>query len=289
VDSDDDLVEISSDSDVEVPRHVIVPLKKRKLGLAWDSKATGTIKQEVVKSKIKQEVGTPKIKQEVSKTNIQQEVIEIDDSYTNNNDTPIFVTREVKVDELRIATTPPKYWEVPRPGKSFATVLDVSRKPEGSYVNKKGEILSIAQIFRAYVRSFTHSGTFADTMVSRIKRHGLPSLAAPQIRRKQPRFSASDPTSSCVKPRSCNATVSTHATNSEKIYSLVNALRSILKHRRQSSTPSAISMSWSSRPWNTEWPSKFSSIIQQVLMYDHLQTGSITRSSPSNVNSFEEV
>ena len=111
MDSDDDLAEISSDNDVAVPRHVIVPLKKWKLGLAWDSKATGIIKQEVVKSKIKQEVGTPKIKQEVSETNIQQEVIEIDDSDTN--DPHISVTCELKVDELWMVATPLTYWDVP--------------------------------------------------------------------------------------------------------------------------------------------------------------------------------
>lgn len=151
VGSDDALLEISSDDDVELPRYILAPLKKRKLAVGQEhSKLTEIkIKQEIIKPKIKQEVSETKIKQEVGKTKIKQEVIEIDDSDTN--DPNISVTRELKVHNLRTVTTPLKYWDVPRPGKSFATVLDVSAKPEGSYLDKKGDILSIAQIFRAYV------------------------------------------------------------------------------------------------------------------------------------------
>ena len=55
--SDDVPLEISSDDKVALPEFVLAPLKKRKLGLGWDSKATVTIKQEVVEPKIKQDVG----------------------------------------------------------------------------------------------------------------------------------------------------------------------------------------------------------------------------------------
>ena len=66
VDSDDDLVEISSDDDVAVPRYVLTPFKKRK-------------------------IVQPEIKQEPGEIKIRQEVIEIYDSDTN--DTQISVTR----------------------------------------------------------------------------------------------------------------------------------------------------------------------------------------------------
>lgn len=75
VDSNDALLEISSDDDVALPRYVLAPLKKRRLEVGQED-------SELMETKIKQEVIEPKIKQEVDETKIKQEVIEIDDSDT---------------------------------------------------------------------------------------------------------------------------------------------------------------------------------------------------------------
>lgn len=124
--SDNEPLEISSDDeDISLPTKIPTPLQKKKQKL---------------------EDG-PDVNKPMVDAKVKMEIVDVDVPCVS-------VTRELKVDELRTITAPPKYWDVPRPGKSFATVLDLSAKPEGSYVDKKGDILSIAQIFRAYVWFF---------------------------------------------------------------------------------------------------------------------------------------